>query len=135
MRLILLFILTLVAVLCNAQQLEADFPQYFEVSIENRLSAVRRNVSINITPLQILSKHPSFNWRAFVVMHRGVEVASQYNAGDAGIVIVIDSLNANEKTKLTVRFNSDKTVTIARNYPKRTHADMPSFRIKQEGSL
>jgi hypothetical protein len=123
--LVLLAIIT--GYMCEAQSIDVEFPQHFEVSIENKLPRGRHDVVIYIEEAGLLKKYPAFNPNAFAVFYRDVEVPSQYNGNDfsnRSIVVVLDSMQAKEKSTLTVRFNSNRSVSVRHTYSKRTHAEL-----------
>jgi hypothetical protein len=127
MRIVLVSFFFIYASVCSAQTLEAEFPKSFTVAIENKLNRSRYDVAIHIDESRIFKKSKSFNSRAFVVLYNNREVASQYNSNDSqmkGIVVVLDSITANEKSTLVIRYNPDQKLSKSRHYTKRTHAEL-----------
>ena len=127
MRTVLLSVLVFYSCVCDAQTLEAEFPESFTVSVENKLKRSRYDVAVHIDEATILENKKSFNRKAFVVLYNNHEVASQYNDQDPnvkGIIVVLDSMKANEKSMLIVRYHPDIKASKARAYAKRTHAEL-----------
>jgi hypothetical protein len=107
------------------QSIEKDFPESFQITVSNPLTAMREQVLVVLMPSQIEAVAPAFNSQAFVVVDGKTEVASQYNekgADHAGIVFVLDKMTGSEARRLTVRYN--RKGVLARNYPKRTQAEL-----------
>jgi Domain of unknown function (DUF4861) len=120
----LLFILLVIGIIIEteAQNLEKEFPLSFRVKVMNSLHVRRQDVFLFIPTTQIPK---GFNNRAFVVLDKGKEIASQFNNQDVdynGIVTVVDELAANETRELVVRFA--KSGEIKRTYTKRTQAEL-----------
>jgi hypothetical protein len=121
--LVVVFLLGSIAL--SGQSMEKDYPESFQVAVTNPLAMERKQVLVVLTPGQIKAAARVFNERAFVVMDGKVEVASQYNRGDAdqaGIVFILDKLGASESRQLTVRY--DRGGTRTRNYVKRAQAEL-----------
>lgn len=110
---------------CTSTQATGDNTQKsFQVQVKNPLNRSRENVLVVIQE-SALRNVPSFNAQAFAVFDGEKEVPSQYNQKDAhtkGIVFVLDQLTAGEKRNLTIRYQTSGT--IAKNYPKRTQAEL-----------
>lgn len=108
-----------------AQSLQQELPLAFGIEVKNPLKQQRDNVMVFIPESEILKQNVAFNPNAFVVVDGKAEIPSQYNRRDAahkGIVLVLDQMKAGEARKLTVQFKKDGT--LARQYPKRTQAEL-----------
>ena len=108
-----------------AQTLEKDFPESFKVKITNTIKVPRENVLVVLSPDAIGEQTRKFNSKAFVVTSGGKEIPSQYNEHDqdnAGVVFVLDKLNASATREVTVRFHP--TAAIPRSYTKKTQAEL-----------
>lgn len=120
-----LLLLLLLSISSVAQTLEKDFPESFTVRVTNPLKTARENVLIVLTPELISKSGKKFNDKAFVVLDGKKEIASQYNHTDrdnAGIVFVLDKLNASASRDIVVRFHP--TASMHRTYPKLTQAEL-----------
>lgn len=109
----------------SAQNLKKKFPGAFTVTVTNPIAQERESVAILIPEQTIRTVAGTFNPNAFIVLDGKKEIASQYNlkdAGNKGVMLVLDRLQANEKRSLTVRYNQ-KGVN-KRNYTKRTQAEI-----------
>ncbi len=108
-----------------AQTLEKDFPESFQAQVTNPLKVSRENILINISPEEIKRVVKNFNEKAFLVISGGKEIPSQYNRLDrdnAGIVFILDKLEASASREIIVRFHP--TLSVERGYPKRTQAEL-----------
>jgi hypothetical protein len=108
-----------------AQTVEQDFPKSFSVKVTNPLNVSRENVLVVLTPEQIKKKAKGFNAKAFVVLIGGKEVPSQYNSANtpaSGIAFVLDQVAASASLEVSIRYHP--TETRARNYPKKTQAEL-----------
>ena len=101
---------------------EKEFPESFSVTVKNPLDVSRKDVMVFIPSEKLVS---DFNSKGFIILNQTKEIASQYNNNDTdykGIVLVLDSMGANESKVLTVRFKKEGEST--RNYTKRTQAEL-----------
>lgn len=106
-----------------SQSIKKQFSESVSVQVRNPLQTERKDVLVSIKANQLTNI--GFNPDAFVVMDGDKELVSQYNKTDEdeqGIVFMIDVLKANEKKTITIYYN--KTGKIARNYTKRTQAEL-----------
>ncbi|MBT1685794.1 DUF4861 domain-containing protein [Dawidia soli] len=119
---ILLTVLTTSAL--SAQDLKKNFPQAFTIKVTNAGPTGRADALVLVTTAQLKKSIPQFNPRAFAVLDGTTEIPSQYNHGgaDAGVAFVLDTLAPSVARTLTIRFHP--TAAIARNYPKRTQAEL-----------
>jgi hypothetical protein len=106
-----------------AQDLKKSFPQSFQLTISNPMTAERQDVMVFV-PLEALRKKAkNFNEKAFVVLDGGKEIPGQFNQNDEnGIAFVLDKLTPSEARTIEVRFHP--TASLPRNYPKRTQAEL-----------
>lgn len=126
MRILILLFVTFIGGCSVAQPLKTEFPESFSVEIKNTLGRTRYDAVVFIAEADLLKRHPAFNAKNFVVLRGKTEVASQYNFADfdmKGIVVVLDSMEANEKSSLTIRY-SKNAASAPRGYQKRTHAEL-----------
>ncbi len=117
---ICLFVCVLLAG-CTSPE-EKQFPEAFTVSVKNSLNAGRRDAMVFIPASDL---REDFNSRAFLVLDKGKEIASQFTAADVdyrGIMLVLDTLSPGETKLLTVRFA--KAGELPRSYTKRTQAEL-----------
>ena len=106
----------------HAQDLTKQFPLSFHVKVSNTIKASRQEVFVFVAESSLPM---NFNSKAFVVLHKGKEIASQFNLKDVdyrGITLVLPELTANESCDLEVRYA--KTGEIKRTYSKRTQAEL-----------
>ncbi|GHN02319.1 DUF4861 domain-containing protein [Cytophagales bacterium WSM2-2] len=106
----------------QAQDWRKQYPVSFQVKVSNPVPVVRQEAFVFISAAQLPK---DFNSKAFVVLDKGQEIASQYNANDTdykGVVLVLPELKANESHELEVRYA--KTGEIKREYTKRTQAEL-----------
>ncbi|HEY9047872.1 MAG TPA: DUF4861 family protein, partial [Ohtaekwangia sp.] len=125
MKYIIFCVAVLIAAGIQAQSLEKEFPESFRVKVTNPLNIAREHVVIVLSPEEISKHARRFNSNAFIVIDNGKEIPSQYNKQDqdnAGVVFVLDKLNASASLEVIVRFHP--TATLARSYPKRTQAEL-----------
>ncbi len=118
-------LLLLAACSAVAQDLRHQFPEWFTVEVSNTIEVGRNDVFVHISAENIRRHHAEFNPEAFVVLHNGQEIASQYNhanSPDPGIVLVLDTMLSQQTVKLVVRYK--KTGSVARKYEKRTYAEL-----------
>ena len=106
--------------------IKRDYPESFKISVENPASIDRIDevVIVNVTKIQ--EKYPEFNPKAFVVLSRKEEIASQSNDSDGDnsidqILFLVDFV-AGEKKNLILRYAKSGEKT--REYPKRTQAEL-----------
>ena len=125
---IMLCIVVTVLSICsraNAQSLSSEYPEQFQISVSNPLNRSRENVMVTIPVADLRQKIKAFNDRAFVVLDGEKEIPSQYIRNDqlnAGIIFVLDQLDASETKQLIIRYHPSATKT--RTYPKRTQAEL-----------
>ncbi len=126
----LLIVLLWMPLICSiskaqAQSLTKEFPKFFSVKVTNTLPTARKQAAVFIAADQLQARVSDFNAKAFVVVDKGQEIASQYNFQDkdrAGIVVVLDQLQPNESRELIVRYKQSGEVN--RIYTKRTQAEL-----------
>jgi hypothetical protein len=109
----------------HAQTLENVFPKALSLTVTNPSDKKKESALVFISNEQLAKLDKNFNAKAFVIMVDGKEIASQYNYGDAdyaGVVFVMDSMNARKSYNVTIRHNPSGSIT--RNYVKRTQAEL-----------
>lgn len=103
-----------------------DYPESFKFSVANRTDLVRKDVAIFLNIDKVKEKYPDFNSKAFIVLHKEQELASQADDlnGDGNLdeVTFITDFAANEEKLMTIRYA--KMGEKLRNYPKRTQAEV-----------
>ncbi len=108
-----------------SQDIESSYPVSFILEVQNPLNECRIDAMLLIPEENIFKRYPHFNPRAFVVTSLGKEIPSQYNQHDAdhkGIVLVLDSIKANETAQIRVHYNKNGKDLPA--YQKRTQAEI-----------
>jgi len=106
----------------QAQDLNNQFPLSFHVKVSNPMKVSRQEAFVFVSASSLPK---DFNSKAFVVLDKGKEIASQYNIKDVdykGITVVLAELAANESRELEVRYA--KTGEVKREYTKRTQAEL-----------
>jgi hypothetical protein len=106
----------------QAQDLNKQFPLSFHVNVSNALKTGRQEAFVFVSASRLPK---DFNSKAFVVLDKGKEIASQYNIKDSdyrGIIVVLPELAPRESRQLEVRYAS--TGEIIRDYTKRTQAEL-----------
>jgi hypothetical protein len=114
---------------CSAKDESAinkTYPEAITLSVKNPAAFARQNAAIVLELGKIKSKAPEFNDKAFVVLHGSQELASQSidrdNDGNTDEIVCLVDFAPNETKTLTVRYA--KTGALARDYPKRTQAEL-----------
>lgn len=106
----------------QAQDLSKQLPLSFHIKVSNP-SRTSRQEAFVFVPESSLPK--DFNSKAFAVLDKGREIASQYNTKDVdykGIIVVLPELSSNESRELEVRYANSGEIT--RPYNKRTQAEL-----------
>jgi hypothetical protein len=108
------------------RELELKYPRMIPLTVTNPSAEKRTDEMVFIDVAAIRVGHPAFNPNAFVVTCRDLEVPSQAMDSDGdgrpdGIAFVSD-LGGHEKRDFLLRF--DTTGVLAREYPKRTQAEL-----------
>ncbi len=106
----------------QAQDLNKQFPLSFHVKVSNLLKTGRQEAFVFVSSSRLPK---DFNSKAFVVLDKGKEIASQYNLKDndyRGLIVVLPELAARESRQLEVRYAS--TGETIRDYTKRTQAEL-----------
>ncbi|WP_181308569.1 DUF4861 domain-containing protein [Rufibacter sp. XAAS-G3-1] len=117
----------------QAQNLTKEFPKAFTITVTNPLNQSREEAMVLVGEEQLRKAHKRFNTMAFVVMDGAAEIPSQYNHQDprqAGIVLVLKSMQPRESRTLTVRYKS--AGEVKRVYEKRTQAELS---VKEGGQF
>ncbi len=121
-------VFTVISVLlgCNAQ-LEAEESAYLAVEIQNALDFTRTNTTISIDLNELEASFPE--GEAFAVFVDDQEIPSQLirQGPSAGLLVLIESIDANSTQKLTIKSISPDSATT---FPKRTQAELS---IKEGG--
>ncbi len=111
---------------CDTQQ-DAEESAGMTLEIQNTLDFSRSNTTVNIK-LTDLEGDLSAN-EAFAVFLEGKEIPSQLieEGPNAGLLVLIETINANETQKLSIKAIDKDSVTV---FPKRTQAELS---IKEGG--
>lgn len=111
---------------CNVLKISKEYPEAFEVHIENPASINRIDEMVQICIKKVKTIHPDFNPDAFVVISNGVELASQACDMDgdskADVIMLVSNFSELEKKTLTIRYK--KEGQKVRLYRKRTQAEL-----------
>lgn len=116
-------LLVLVSGRISSLGLENKYPLSFVLEVNNPINEERRDAMLLIEEESIFDKYSDFNPHSFIVTASGKEILSQYNHHDAdhkGIVLVLDSMEANETAQIKVHYNKHGKDLPA--YQKRTQA-------------
>lgn len=109
--------------LCSvAQDWRKQYPISSQIKVSNSANAARKDAFVVVSDKQLPG---DFNNKAFVLLDKGKEIASQYNFVDVdnkGIVFVIPELKASEARVFELRYA--KSGEIKRDYTKRTQAEL-----------
>ncbi len=121
-KLAILFVLIILCCQTPAQDLTTQYPLSVRLKVFNPLKVSRQEAFVFVSESNLPK---DFNSKAFVVLDKGKEIASQHNAKDMdykGIVVVLPEMTANESRLLEVRYK--KTGELQRDYTKRTQAEL-----------
>ena len=127
-RLYLLLSLILFIFNCVSQvgEIEKEYPEYFTVAVKNPTEMDRTDELITMDINDVKLKYANFNANACVVIHNGIEMASQAiddNGDDApDYLVYLLNLKAGETKRLTVRYSIQGKKS--REYKKRTQAEL-----------
>ncbi len=106
--------------------LKQTYPEAATLSVKNPAAFARTDAEIVLEIAKLKAHAPSFNDKAFVVLHNAEELASQANDlngdGSADQIVCVGDFAANEAKTLTVRYA--KSGELTRAYPKRTQAEL-----------
>lgn len=106
--------------------LKKTYPESITLSVKDPSDFARHDAAIVLEIAQLKAQAADFNDKAFVVLSQANELASQANDldndGNAEQIVCIADFAPNETKTLTVRYA--KSSAIAREYPKRTQAEL-----------
>jgi hypothetical protein len=108
-----------------AQNLTERYPETVQVVITNPLESDREQVVLSVPVETMIKVAPGFNQLNFLVFDGKAEIPSELaNTAKGGneIILSIGKVRANEKKTLSIRYA--RTGTSAKNYPKRTQAEL-----------
>lgn len=106
--------------------LKQAYPEVATLSVKNSAAIARKDTEVILDFAQLRAQAPAFNDKAFVVLHNAQELASQTldrdNDGSADAIVCVTDFAPNEIKSLIVRYA--KSGALAREYPKRTQAEL-----------
>lgn len=109
----------------SSQGFEKKYPLSFILEVNNPIDEERRDAMLLIKEESIFDKYSNFNPHSFIVTTSGTEIPSQYNHRNVdhkGIVLVLDSIMANETAQIKVHYNENGKDLLV--YQKRTQAEI-----------
>lgn len=106
--------------------LKPAYPETITLTVKNPAAFARKDAGIVLEIAKLKAQAPSFNDKAFVVLHGAQELASQANdlngEGSAEQIVCVADFAANESKTLSVRYA--QSGERMRKYPKRTQAEL-----------
>jgi Domain of unknown function (DUF4861) len=101
--------------------------EVISVEVTNPLNESRENALVEISVFQLQASNPEFNPKAFYIIDREAEIASEFvpakpDAPGNIIYVVLEEMSANETRTFTIYYN--KEGALERTYKKRTYAEL-----------
>jgi hypothetical protein len=123
---LLVFLLNCTAKDAVDEKIKSDFPQSFNLTVQNSTDLSRTDEAVFLNVDQLLAKAADFNPAAFTILSGGVELASQANDlddnGVADQIVFVANFKPNETLKLQVRYATSGEKMS--EFPKRTQAEL-----------
>lgn len=119
-----LFLGFTISIILSCKAPEKFVLKTISVEISNPSDFQRQEVLVSLPAEKIFEKAPDFNENGFFVKVNGLEIPSQYNSQglDQEVVVVLDKMDVGEK--ILLELNYDPQNDIAKEYPKRTQAEL-----------